>query len=178
MRIRFTHTHTTQHSVARVPNRVGIQYDRYHSYVSFVFSHEMGLGTFPKLGRLAPQPRKTNVLNIARLLPKLETRSRLVSLSGTGRRLLLPWCPSHSVLLFQVVSSTNGELNVDDPTGAHSNAPITAHAEVEVVEEAKYVHLSRGLLSYRLRNLFSVFSSRVLLISDWISHACAHRFLP
>ncbi|XP_076781944.1 casein kinase I isoform X5 [Arvicanthis niloticus] len=37
----------------------------------------------------------------------------------------------------QVVSSTNGELNVDDPTGAHSNAPITAHAEVEVVEEAK-----------------------------------------
>uniref|UniRef100_A0ABK0LWH9 non-specific serine/threonine protein kinase n=1 Tax=Rattus norvegicus TaxID=10116 RepID=A0ABK0LWH9_RAT len=37
----------------------------------------------------------------------------------------------------QVVSSTNGELNVDDPTGAHSSAPITAHAEVEVVEEAK-----------------------------------------
>ncbi|XP_014390947.1 PREDICTED: casein kinase I isoform gamma-1 isoform X3 [Myotis brandtii] len=36
----------------------------------------------------------------------------------------------------QVVSSTNGELNVDDPTGAHSNAPITAHPEVEVVEEA------------------------------------------
>ncbi|XP_065268728.1 casein kinase I isoform X8 [Emys orbicularis] len=36
-----------------------------------------------------------------------------------------------------VVSSTNGELNVDDPTGAHSNAPITAQAEVEVVEEAK-----------------------------------------
>ncbi|RLW03630.1 hypothetical protein DV515_00006237, partial [Chloebia gouldiae] len=39
----------------------------------------------------------------------------------------------------QVVSSTNGELNVDDPTGAHSNAPITAQAEVEVVEEAKHV---------------------------------------
>ncbi|XP_054522741.1 casein kinase I isoform X6 [Pan troglodytes] len=39
----------------------------------------------------------------------------------------------------QVVSSTNGELNVDDPTGAHSNAPITAHAEVEVVEEAKCI---------------------------------------
>ena len=44
-----------------------------------------------------------------------------------------------------MVSSTNGELNVDDPTGAHSNAPITAHAEVEVVEEAKYVHLWKGL---------------------------------
>ncbi|XP_031425390.1 casein kinase I isoform X4 [Clupea harengus] len=36
----------------------------------------------------------------------------------------------------QVVSSTNGELNIDDPL-ANSNAPITAHAEVEVVEEAK-----------------------------------------
>ena len=136
--------------------------------MSFVFSHDMGPGTFPKLGHLAPQPRKTNIRNIAWLLPKLETRTPLVSLSGTGRRLLLPWHLSHSVLLFQVVSSTNGELNVDDPTGAHSNAPITAHAEVEVVEEAKYVHLSRGLFSYRLKNLFSVFSSGVLLISDWI----------
>lgn len=47
---------------------------------------------------------------------------------------------------------------MDDPTGAHSNAPIAAHAEVEVVEEAKYVCLSRGLLSHRLKNLFSVSS--------------------
>uniref|UniRef100_A0A8D1MC07 non-specific serine/threonine protein kinase n=1 Tax=Sus scrofa TaxID=9823 RepID=A0A8D1MC07_PIG len=45
--------------------------------------------------------------------------------------------PSQQPIRNQVVSSTNGELNVDDPTGAHSNAPITAHAEVEVVEEAK-----------------------------------------
>ncbi|XP_063737231.1 casein kinase I isoform X2 [Eleginops maclovinus] len=37
----------------------------------------------------------------------------------------------------QVVSSTNGELNADDPLTAHSNAPITAQAEVEVVDEAK-----------------------------------------
>lgn len=66
---------------------------------------------------------------------------------------------THYVFLFQVVSSTNGELNVDDPTGAHSNAPITAHAEVEVVEEAKYVHLPRGLLSYGLKNLFCLFLS-------------------
>uniref|UniRef100_A0A8C1WWV3 non-specific serine/threonine protein kinase n=1 Tax=Cyprinus carpio TaxID=7962 RepID=A0A8C1WWV3_CYPCA len=41
----------------------------------------------------------------------------------------------------QVVSSTNGELNADDPLAAHSNAPITAQAEVEVVDEAKYVDL-------------------------------------
>ncbi|KAF4082906.1 hypothetical protein AMELA_G00133930 [Ameiurus melas] len=39
----------------------------------------------------------------------------------------------------QVVSSTNGELNADDPLAAHSNAPITVQAEVEVVDEAKYV---------------------------------------
>ncbi|MBN3276771.1 KC1G1 kinase, partial [Polyodon spathula] len=37
----------------------------------------------------------------------------------------------------QVVSSTNGELNADDPLAAHSSAPITAQAEVEVVDEAK-----------------------------------------
>lgn len=41
--------------------------------------------------------------------------------------------------LVQVVSLTNGELNADDPLTAHSNAPITAQAEVEVVDEAKYV---------------------------------------
>uniref|UniRef100_A0A8D2BUQ6 non-specific serine/threonine protein kinase n=1 Tax=Sus scrofa TaxID=9823 RepID=A0A8D2BUQ6_PIG len=86
--------------------------------------------------------------------------------------------PSQQPIRNQVVSSTNGELNVDDPTGAHSNAPITAHAEVEVVEEAKYVHLSRGLLSYRSKSLFSVSSSRVLLISEWILHTCIHSFLP
>ncbi|CDQ63224.1 unnamed protein product [Oncorhynchus mykiss] len=39
----------------------------------------------------------------------------------------------------QVVTSTNGDLNADDPMTAHSNAPITAQAEVEVVEEAKYL---------------------------------------
>ncbi|XP_062369802.1 casein kinase I isoform X5 [Cinclus cinclus] len=35
----------------------------------------------------------------------------------------------------QVVSSTNGELNTDDPTAGRSNAPITAPAEVEVTDE-------------------------------------------
>uniref|UniRef100_A0AAY5EPP9 non-specific serine/threonine protein kinase n=1 Tax=Electrophorus electricus TaxID=8005 RepID=A0AAY5EPP9_ELEEL len=37
----------------------------------------------------------------------------------------------------QVISSTNGELNVDEPLVAHSNAPITTQADVEVVDEAK-----------------------------------------
>lgn len=39
--------------------------------------------------------------------------------------------------LLQVVSSTNGELANDDPTAGHSNTPITAAAEVEIVDETK-----------------------------------------
>ncbi|KAM5261922.1 casein kinase I isoform 6-T6 [Hipposideros larvatus] len=41
----------------------------------------------------------------------------------------------------QVVSSTNGELNTDDPTAGRSNAPITAPTEVEVMDETKYVFI-------------------------------------
>jgi len=37
----------------------------------------------------------------------------------------------------QVVSSTNGELNADDPTTGHSNTPITQQQEVEVLDETK-----------------------------------------
>ncbi|XP_070297128.1 casein kinase I isoform X4 [Salvelinus sp. IW2-2015] len=37
----------------------------------------------------------------------------------------------------QVMSSTNGELNTDDPTAGHSNTPITAPAEVEVADDTK-----------------------------------------
>lgn len=37
----------------------------------------------------------------------------------------------------QVVSSTNGELNADDPTAGHSNTPITQQPEVETVDETK-----------------------------------------
>uniref|UniRef100_A0AAR2J6Y3 non-specific serine/threonine protein kinase n=1 Tax=Pygocentrus nattereri TaxID=42514 RepID=A0AAR2J6Y3_PYGNA len=37
----------------------------------------------------------------------------------------------------QVMSSTNGELNTDDPTAGHSNAPITAATEVEVADDTK-----------------------------------------
>ncbi|CAG5896884.1 unnamed protein product, partial [Menidia menidia] len=42
-------------------------------------------------------------------------------------------CKSYS--LDEVMSSTNGELNTDDPTAGHSNAPITANAEVEVADD-------------------------------------------
>ncbi|XP_037979366.1 casein kinase I isoform X3 [Motacilla alba alba] len=46
----------------------------------------------------------------------------------------------------QVVSSTNGELNTDDPTAGRSNAPITAPAEVEVTDETNYVTLRAVLV--------------------------------
>ncbi|KAH8321996.1 hypothetical protein KR074_007765, partial [Drosophila pseudoananassae] len=48
----------------------------------------------------------------------------------------------------QVVSSTNGELNPDDPTAGHSNTPITQQPEVEVVDETKYVLYKRSTNRY------------------------------
>ncbi|KAH8295127.1 hypothetical protein KR018_007552, partial [Drosophila ironensis] len=48
----------------------------------------------------------------------------------------------------QVVSSTNGELNPDDPTAGHSNTPITQQPEVEVVDETKYVPYKRSTNRY------------------------------
>ncbi len=42
--------------------------------------------------------------------------------------------------VLQVVSSTNGELQGDDPTGGQSNEPITERPEVDVVDETKYVY--------------------------------------
>ncbi|RXN34524.1 casein kinase I isoform X3 [Labeo rohita] len=43
-----------------------------------------------------------------------------------------------------VMSSTNGELNTDDPTAGHSNAPITAPAEVEVADDTKRLTYAIG----------------------------------
>uniref|UniRef100_A0A2K5XZY5 non-specific serine/threonine protein kinase n=1 Tax=Mandrillus leucophaeus TaxID=9568 RepID=A0A2K5XZY5_MANLE len=54
----------------------------------------------------------------------------LVGRPGTKRH-VTPYCPR------QALNSTNGELNADDPTAGHSNAPITAPAEVEVADETK-----------------------------------------
>ena len=54
-----------------------------------------------------------------------------------------------------MVSSTNGELGADDPTAGYSNAPITAHTEVEVVDETKYVfihtHITGGINDNKLK---------------------------
>ncbi|XP_078056323.1 casein kinase I-like isoform X3 [Mustelus asterias] len=74
----------------------------------------------------------------------------------TGRQIPTPVGPSHGEhgreghghrekathqqpLRNQVVSSTNGELNVDDPTAAHSSAPIAAQPEVELSEDTNCI---------------------------------------
>ncbi|XP_044574872.1 casein kinase I isoform X1 [Cotesia glomerata] len=43
-----------------------------------------------------------------------------------------------------VVSSTNGELANDDPTAGHSNTPITAPQEVEMIDETNPVNLTKA----------------------------------
>lgn len=50
-----------------------------------------------------------------------------------------PICPLSPISYVQVVSSTNGELNADDPTAGHSNTPITQQQDVELVDETKWV---------------------------------------
>lgn len=49
------------------------------------------------------------------------------------------WNELHEIFVYflQVVSSTNGELNADDPTAGHSNTPITQQPEVEMVDDTK-----------------------------------------
>lgn len=54
-----------------------------------------------------------------------------------GEGLQTPGLPLLTLISPQVMSSTNGELNTDDPTAGHSNAPITAPTEVEVTDDTK-----------------------------------------
>ncbi|XP_076176800.1 casein kinase I gish isoform X7 [Ptiloglossa arizonensis] len=46
-------------------------------------------------------------------------------------------------LPYKVVSSTNGELANDDPTAGHSNTPITAPQEVDMVDETSVCFICR-----------------------------------
>lgn len=65
------------------------------------------------------------------------------------------------IYYIQVVSSTNGELNADDPTAGHSNTPITQQPEVELVDETKYV-LFNILFSFYLSNFIFIKLMHVL----------------
>lgn len=66
----------------------------------------------------------------------------------------------------QVVSSTNGELNADDPLAVHSNAPITAPPEEHPPDEAKYVSYSHhdSLPCPSVASSLSLFTSLCLLL--------------
>ncbi|XP_041674843.1 casein kinase I isoform X7 [Drosophila eugracilis] len=64
-----------------------------------------------------------------------KTMSTPVGSLQTGHEVIIsPNKDRHNVTA-KVVSSTNGELNPDDPTAGHSNTPITQQPEVEVVDE-------------------------------------------
>lgn len=64
----------------------------------------------------------------------------------------------------QVVSSTNGELANDDPTAGHSNTPITAPQEVDMIDETKLVTVLLQIASLsvvpKIRNLNLFFVQR------------------
>ncbi|XP_031336749.1 casein kinase I isoform X2 [Photinus pyralis] len=78
-------------------------------------------------------------------------RERHMSNKNTGKTSAWPEASKQSTLgnltpadrhgSVQVVSSTNGELNADDPTAGHSNTPITQPQEIELLDETKYVRL-------------------------------------
>lgn len=60
-----------------------------------------------------------------------------------------------------MVSSTNGELANDDPTAGHSNTPITAQAETEIVDDTKYETKINNLFTYT-SSLFFFFLNLIL----------------
>ncbi|XP_043604180.1 casein kinase I isoform X9 [Bombus pyrosoma] len=64
-----------------------------------------------------------------------KTMSTPVGSLQTGQEIIVS--PNRDRHPYKVVSSTNGELANDDPTAGHSNTPITAPQEVDMVDETK-----------------------------------------
>jgi len=64
-----------------------------------------------------------------------------------------------------VVSSTNGELANDDPTAGHSNTPITAQAETEIVDDTKYD-----------KKIISIYTVSMFLIMFMLFNRCCFFF--
>ncbi|XP_076237594.1 casein kinase I gish isoform X6 [Calliopsis andreniformis] len=64
-----------------------------------------------------------------------KTMSTPVGSLQTGQETVVS--PNRDRHTYKVVSSTNGELANDDPTAGHSNTPITAPQEVDMVDETK-----------------------------------------
>ncbi|XP_014471412.1 PREDICTED: casein kinase I isoform gamma-3 isoform X2 [Dinoponera quadriceps] len=57
----------------------------------------------------------------------------------TGQEIVVSPNRDRHPAAYKVVSSTNGELANDDPTAGHSNTPITAPQEVDMIDETKTV---------------------------------------
>lgn len=66
-----------------------------------------------------------------------KTMSTPVGSLQTGHEVVVSPNRERHTPVNKVVSSTNGELNADDPTAGHSNTPITQQPEVELVDETK-----------------------------------------
>ncbi|XP_055706189.1 casein kinase I isoform X12 [Phlebotomus papatasi] len=66
-----------------------------------------------------------------------KTMSTPVNSLQTGHEVVVSPNRDRHTPVNKVVSSTNGELNNDDPTAGHSNTPITQQPEVELVDETK-----------------------------------------
>jgi len=66
-----------------------------------------------------------------------KTMSTPVGSLQTGHEVIISPNKDRHNATAKVVSSTNGELNADDPTAGHSNTPITQQPEVELVDETK-----------------------------------------
>ncbi|XP_031369538.1 casein kinase I isoform X2 [Apis dorsata] len=86
-------------------------------------------------------PHNFDQLKILRMAPPshiMKTRSEKSTPVGslqTGQEIIVS--PNRDRHPYKVVSSTNGELANDDPTAGHSNTPITAPQEVDMVDETK-----------------------------------------
>ncbi|XP_076237593.1 casein kinase I gish isoform X5 [Calliopsis andreniformis] len=70
-----------------------------------------------------------------------KTMSTPVGSLQTGQETVVS--PNRDRHTYKVVSSTNGELANDDPTAGHSNTPITAPQEVDMVDETNVCFICR-----------------------------------
>ncbi|XP_070162109.1 casein kinase I isoform X1 [Polyergus mexicanus] len=68
-----------------------------------------------------------------------KTMSTPVGSLQTGQEIVVSPNRDRHPAAYKVVSSTNGELANDDPTAGHSNTPITAPQEVDMIDETKQV---------------------------------------
>ncbi|XP_044574878.1 casein kinase I isoform X7 [Cotesia glomerata] len=71
-------------------------------------------------------------------------KSTPVGSMQTGHEIVVSPNRDRHPTTYKVVSSTNGELANDDPTAGHSNTPITAPQEVEMIDETNPVNLTKA----------------------------------